>query len=36
LVYFSIAWLLGLKECWMLFRSSARPADDNQTPADSV
>jgi putative peptidoglycan lipid II flippase len=36
LVYFFMAWLLGLKECWMLFRSSAGRPDDSDTQADSV
>ena len=35
-VYFSMAWLLGLKEFWFLFRGDASHPDDSDTPASSV
>ena len=36
LVYFFMAWLLGLKEFWLLFRGGVSRSDDSDTPADSV
>jgi putative peptidoglycan lipid II flippase len=35
-VYFAMAWLLGLKEFWFMFRGDTSRPDDSDTPADSV